>query len=106
VSPNKTDVLQFLDKSSAPPAKYVRATMAFSASDKPYLEEYMVGPLPASNATTIQPLKYPFNSNVPGKTIIPRYLISDLSGPLAQFWSEVEDITKKLWNTVSRLIHK
>ena len=64
----------------------------------------MVGPLPASNVTKLQPLTYPFNSDNPGKTRIPSLTLpgQNIAGFIASFGAEVEDITLELWNTVSR----
>lgn len=99
LAPNKTDVVPYLDSSKGEPDKYARATVVFGAEEL-YWEEYMVGPLPVTNATKVQPLTYPFNNKQPGRTKV-HPLLSASDG--AQFYSkvsdEVEDITKELWNT-------
>jgi primary-amine oxidase len=69
-----------------------------------YWQEYLVGPLPVTNSTSIVPLTYPFNNNQIGKTAVhPIYSSSD--GVLFQtrLSSELEDITKALWNSVIQL---
>lgn len=62
----------------------------------------MIGPLPATDSTKIEPLTYPFNSSPPGITKVhPVYSPIDGNAFLTKVSSEVEDITKELWNGVS-----
>lgn len=62
----------------------------------------MVGPLPATNITKLQPLTHPFNNQHPGKTIIPSLTLpgQNVQAAILQLGSDIEDITKELWNTV------
>ncbi|KAF2105655.1 copper amine oxidase [Lophiotrema nucula] len=100
LQPNKTDVSSFLGGFKEKPARHARATVAFGAPDIPYYQEYMIGPLSAANSSRVQPLTYPFNSNNPGKTNIAPLFIGQDAGPfVVKFSSEIEDITKYLWNT-------
>lgn len=66
----------------------------------------MVGPLPASNVTKLQPLTYPFNSDTPGKTRIPSLTLpgQDIAGFIAKFSNDTENITLALWNTVGLIL--
>ncbi|CAO2648787.1 Nn.00g097360.m01.CDS01 [Neocucurbitaria sp. VM-36] len=99
LQPNKTDVVPFLDSDTREPARYARATVSFGATDL-YWQEFIVGPLPATNSTKIEPLTYPFHNVHPGKTKAhPIYSANDASQFLSNFGSEVEDITKALWNS-------
>ena len=98
--PNKTDVVPFLDSGAKEPARYARATVV-SGTEELYWQEYMVGPLPATNLTTIQTLTYPFTNSQPGKTVVNAvYSATDGSQFIEKFGMEVEDITKQIWNTV------
>ena len=104
LNPNKTEVLPFLSgEFAAEPKRYARATVAFGIPDPPYYQEYMVGPLPATNVTKLQPLTYPFNNEEPGKTKVPPLTLpgQDVSSFILAFGADVEDITQELWNTVS-----
>ncbi|KAH7341181.1 copper amine oxidase [Pyrenochaeta sp. MPI-SDFR-AT-0127] len=97
--PNKTDVLPYLDQDAKEPARYARATVQFGHEDL-YWQEYIVGPLPATNITTVEPLTYPFHNAQPGKTKVNSvYSIEDVVQFQYIFSAEVEDITKELWNS-------
>ncbi|KAJ3540677.1 hypothetical protein NMY22_g4201 [Coprinellus aureogranulatus] len=61
VMPNKTDALAYFDGDGPPPARYARVAISFGAVDQPYYEDYVVGPLPISNATKVGPLTYYYN---------------------------------------------
>jgi primary-amine oxidase len=72
----------------------------FGAEDL-YWQEYIVGPLPATNSTMIEPLTYPFHNTQPGRTKVhPVYSNNDASQFQNMFGSQAADITKELWNTV------
>jgi primary-amine oxidase len=101
--PNKTSVVAYLDNNSTAPTRFARCTVAFGATNSTdsYWQEYLVGPLPATNSTSIRPLTFPFNNEQPGRTMVhPVYSSSD--GVLFQtkMSSDIEAITKELWNTV------
>ncbi|KAF2276554.1 amine oxidase catalytic domain-containing protein [Westerdykella ornata] len=102
LSPNKSDVLPWISgEYSAEPKRYARATVAYGIPDEPYFQEYMVGPLPATNVTKLQPLTYPFNSRNPGKTRIPSLILpgQDVASAVLKLGSDIADITRELWNT-------
>jgi primary-amine oxidase len=60
--PNKSDVMSYHDNGSPLPERFARVSVAQTADGNAYLVQYMVGPLPPSDATQIQPLTYPHNS--------------------------------------------
>jgi primary-amine oxidase len=60
--PNKTDAIAFLDNASSAPLRYARVTIKRNSVDQASVDEYMVGPLPISNHTSIQELNFPYNS--------------------------------------------
>ena len=101
LNPNKTDVLPYLDSDAKEPARYARATVAFGATDL-YWQEFLVGPLPVTNSTKIEPLTYPFHNEQPGITDVhPVYSPTDAVQFQTTFGLEIENITKELWNSVS-----
>jgi len=42
LTPNKTDVLPYLDGSGPAPKRYARVVISYGATEKPYWQEYMV----------------------------------------------------------------
>jgi hypothetical protein len=94
----------YLDSNATEPGRYARATIVFGGENL-YRQEYMVGPLPATNSTEVKPLTAPFNNQQLGKTFVhPVYSPEDGAQFQAKVGSDIEDITKKLWNTVSDFI--
>ncbi|KAL8685663.1 MAG: hypothetical protein Q9218_007622 [Villophora microphyllina] len=62
LQPNKSDAISYLDSTSQAPVRQARAILRFGATLEPYLQEYVVGPLPvAAGKTTVAPLDYIFN---------------------------------------------
>ncbi|KFA70945.1 hypothetical protein S40288_10237, partial [Stachybotrys chartarum IBT 40288] len=51
--PNKTDALAYLDDDGPLPARYARVGVFFGATEEPYIQAFVVGPLPVSEETTI-----------------------------------------------------
>jgi len=105
LQPNKSDVLPFLQEKAAAPARYARVGILFANVDEPYYQEYMVGPLPIKNSSTVQELKYPFNNQSPGKIQAPApYLLgSNFTSFVLELVDDVSDITTALWNIVRLL---
>jgi primary-amine oxidase len=104
LDPNKTDVIAFFDGVARAPPRYARATVAFGATNltDSFWQEYMVGPLPTTNLSKLQPLTYPFHNQQPGKTKVhPVYSRVDGSAFLTKVSEEIEDVTMELWNSVS-----
>ena len=106
LQPNKTETVPFLDGYSKAPARYARATVQSGATNSSdmFWQEYMVGPLPATNATTVQPLTFPFQNAQGGKTTIhPLYSANEATNFLVWFGTEHEDISQRLFNTASNI---
>jgi primary-amine oxidase len=61
--PNKTDALTYLDSDAALPTRYARVIINRGAAEVAGLDDYMVGPLPASQDTTITPMSWAYNSH-------------------------------------------
>ncbi|CAI4212343.1 unnamed protein product [Parascedosporium putredinis] len=102
---NKSSVLPYLEATDtcgtpAPP-KYARAIIFRGAIEEPDSQEFMIGPLPVSEATKIEKLDYIYNGGSGGS--IPfngRYFDSVRSAAteplLLSVMAEVADITEKL----------
>lgn len=56
--PNKTESLSYLDGNNTSPDRFAVASIMFNADVQPYLEDWIVGPLPISNASTAQPYSF------------------------------------------------
>lgn len=106
--PNKSLSVPFLDdKGQSAPARYARATIMFGATHSTdlYWQEFLVGPLPVSNSTRITPLTFPFNNEKTGKTKVhPIFSSTDATAFQTKLSSDIEDVTKTLWNSVGRLL--
>lgn len=100
LQPNKSDALPYLNGEGPKPVRYSKATIQFQATLEPYLQEFMIGPLPLSDKTTLQPLDYPFNKGVGRQRIY-----NADAGPymefLASISASVEDILITMLNGVS-----
>jgi primary-amine oxidase len=101
--PNKTEIVPYLDGNATIPGRYARATVMFGATNSTdsYWQEYAVGPLPVTNSSNLTPLTYPFNNQRPGQTRVhPIFSSSDGVLFLTKLSTDIEDITKELWNSV------
>ena len=56
--PNKTESLSYLDGNNTSPDRYAVASIMFNADVQPYLEDWIVGPLPISNASSAHPYSF------------------------------------------------
>ncbi|KAK6371693.1 hypothetical protein LTS17_008516 [Exophiala oligosperma] len=97
LQPNKSDALPYLNGEGPKPARYARATLQFQATMEPYIREYMVGPLPVSNETTIQTLDYPYNKGA-GYQRIYNADNDAYNQFLVNISASVEDILMKMFN--------
>lgn len=102
LQPNKSDVLPFLNGNSPEPGRYARASLLYKSSDGFFQQEYVVGPLPATNSTPIVPLAFPFNSKQPGRSRLPSlYGIDNPAEWIAALGDQIANVTKQIWNSVS-----
>ncbi|KAJ7479846.1 copper amine oxidase [Mycena latifolia] len=58
VQPNKTDALEYLDNGAPLPDRFAVARIAFGATEEPYVQDFIVGPLPISNTSTYASLDW------------------------------------------------
>lgn len=93
--PNKTDALAYLDGNGPAPVRNARVGIFHGASDEPYAQAYMVGPLPVSNETTIEPLEYLYNK---GDGRMPNVNADQIEGYgfYLSFLATLADITQDL----------
>ncbi|KAF5643096.1 peroxisomal amine oxidase copper-containing protein [Fusarium sp. NRRL 52700] len=98
LQPNKTGALAYLEGHGPAPVRYARATLQFNSKLQPYIQEYMVGPLPIQKGLTHhEELNYIFTSgrgrinvyNADGEAIAAFNL---------KIGTEIKDITKELLN--------
>ncbi|CAK5278719.1 unnamed protein product [Mycena citricolor] len=97
VAPNKTDALDYLDHSGPLPARYAVAKIMFGATEEPYLQDFIVGPLPISNTSTYESLDW---STTKGTSKIRNY---DADSSLKSEWlynvsTPLADILLDLFN--------
>lgn len=107
LQPNKSDALSYLDAGAQTPTRYAKTTLQFGATLEPYIQEYMVGPLPVTNGTATNgttsyaELNYIYNKGSGRQRV---YNADALA--LATFNVEVgagiADITQVLLNGVSK----
>lgn len=99
IQPNKTDALSYIDGNSTTPAKWAKAILDVRATDEPYFQELMIGPVPVNNATTSTPLTYSLTKKDDGKV---RNLGADDDALYADWLypisATISDITLDLWN--------
>lgn len=62
LQPNKSQSLLYLFEEQPRPERWVKVLLAHNTDDIPQLSYYVVGPLPVSEETKVEPLKYPFTS--------------------------------------------
>lgn len=104
VSPNKSDALAYLDGNSAAPLKFAKVLLDIRATDEPYYQDIIVGPIPLDNATaTWTPLTYPLTRKTEGKV---RNLDADGDDALYNDWiypitRSIADITLDLWGATA-----
>jgi primary-amine oxidase len=93
--PNKSDALNYFDNEEQRPARYARVSTVQYDPDAAKIVDYMVGPLPVSSATTMEPLFWPYNS---GRnwvtTLLPNPLL--LFSLIGSIGEEMQDITRDL----------
>ncbi|KAK2746498.1 hypothetical protein FQN57_003124 [Myotisia sp. PD_48] len=97
LQPNKSDALPYLNGHGHAPKRYAKAAIQFQATEEPYIQDWMVGPLPISEKTKLQPLNYIHNSG-DGKQ---RVYHTDPQAEAAfymQIGVSIADITIGLWN--------
>lgn len=100
---NKSDVLPYIDGDGPVPAKFARVVIFEGGKDVPVSQEYVVGPLPVSEATEISKLDYIFNGGQGGSVPFnARYFDSKRSAAseplLASVMANISDITVALFD--------
>ncbi|EFY87548.1 membrane copper amine oxidase, putative [Metarhizium acridum CQMa 102] len=99
LAPNKSDTLPFLNnKTTTPPPRCARATLMFGATPNPYLQDYIIGPLPVANNTQVRPLQFLYNNAGKGKVAVDFADRSAVDHYVNDVGMSVADITKHLWD--------
>ena len=98
---NKSDALAYIDGSAAKPHRYARVIVVEGSKKIPVAQEYMVGPLPVSDRTTIDTLDYLYNggagASIPWNTRnIDAVWVEALVPLLASIMPNITDITQAL----------
>lgn len=62
LKPNKTDAVPYLYGDGPEPQRWAKAAVSQTIDSEPYMVYYMVGPLPITSSSSVQPLVYVFNS--------------------------------------------
>ena len=100
LQPNKTDALAYLEEDGPEPPRYARATLQFNSKEQPYIQEYMVGPLPINNKTSrYEELNYMFTSGR-GRTNVYNADGEAIALFNLDIGTKIKDITKSLLNGV------
>ncbi|KAK7427647.1 hypothetical protein QQZ08_005922 [Neonectria magnoliae] len=98
LQPNKTDALTYLDDDGSAPTRYARATLQFNSKLQPYIQEYMVGPLPIKHGSSrYEELNYIFTSGR-GRTNVYNADGEAIAAFNLEVGTQIKDITKKLLN--------
>lgn len=101
LQPNKSDALAYLDGNAASPTRWAKVVLDIRATEEPYYQDIMVGPIPIDNATVSwAPLTYPLTKKNDGKV---RNIRADSSDAVYWQWlypisASIADITMDLWN--------
>ena len=95
--------MTYIDSTEAAPPKYARVVIFEGGKEEPVSQEYMVGPLPVSDKTTIATYDYVFNGGSGGTVPFnARYYDGKRSAGyeplLKSLMTEIADITKALFN--------
>ncbi|WVQ80316.1 hypothetical protein IAT38_002421 [Cryptococcus sp. DSM 104549] len=95
VAPSKAEALAYLDGDGAKPEKYAHAVIHHGTSEE--IVDYLIGPLPISESTTMRPLReiyhspdIPYNAHgfLPNSTTM-GHLVGSTFGPLADITSDL-----------------
>ncbi|KAM0548794.1 hypothetical protein ACHAPJ_009791 [Fusarium lateritium] len=98
LQPNKTDALAYLEGNSSAPARYARATLQFNSQLQPYIQEYMVGPLPIQKGVTkCEELNYMFTSGR-GRIKVYNADTDAIAAFNLKVGTDIKNITKQLLN--------
>jgi primary-amine oxidase len=92
--------LAYLDDDGPLPPRYARVGVFFGATEEPYIQAFVAGPLPVSEETTIAPLDYIYTK---GSGRVPNYdadylAAYDYKNSVA---ASIADITQDLLGVVS-----
>ncbi|KAM0297109.1 hypothetical protein ACHAPM_009978 [Fusarium culmorum] len=96
--PNKSDTLPFLSDKAGSPTRYALAAVMFGVPENAYLQEFKVGPLPITNASSVTPFTFANTKKGDGKISVVNPDAEDYGNFNLKIMKEAEDVTKRLWN--------
>lgn len=109
LQPNKSDAVAYLDSGAPAPTRYAKTTLQFGATLEPYIQEYMVGPLPVNNGTgangttSYAELNYIYNKGIGRQRVYNADSLA-LAAFNVQVGAGIADITQALLNGVRNIL--
>ncbi|WVQ79580.1 hypothetical protein IAT38_001680 [Cryptococcus sp. DSM 104549] len=95
LAPNKSDALAYIDGNGTKPERWAIASLLFAATEEPYVQDLVVGPLPASDETVYYP--YTFGTHTEDAKIRV-YDMDDKSDFLSDIAMSMSDIISDILN--------
>ncbi|WWC71351.1 uncharacterized protein I206_105306 [Kwoniella pini CBS 10737] len=95
LAPNKTDALSYMDGEGEKPDRWAIASMLFGATEEPYAQDWVVGPIPITNNSVYYP--YTFGTHAPDAKIRV-YDIDDHYSLFTDTALEMKDVINDLLN--------
>ena len=100
-APNKTDAVSYFAGTADIPQRWAIASISFGATEQPYIQEWVVGPLPLDD----QAIYYPDTFGTHGEEAKIRiYDMDDSSGFVYEKAMEMDDILRDLLESESILV--
>jgi len=98
--PNKTDALSYFDKGGNIPKRWAKASISFGATEEPYVQEFVVGPLPINGDSMF----FPDTFGTHGEDAKIRiYDMDDSTGFVHDKVMEMDDVVRDLLESQSCL---
>jgi primary-amine oxidase len=96
--PNKTEALSYFDNGGDIPKRWAKASISFGATEEPYVQEFVVGPLPITGGSMF----FPDTFGTHGEDAKIRiYDMDDSTGFVHDKVMEMDDIVRDLLESES-----
>jgi primary-amine oxidase len=99
-TPNKTDAVSYFAGSADIPKRWAIASISFGATEEPYIQEWVVGPLPLNDQAIFYPDTFGTHTD---EAKIRIYDMDDSSGFVYEKAMEMDDILRDLLKSKSKL---
>ena len=96
--PNKTDALDYFDIGGEIPKRWAKASISFGATEEPYVQEFVVGPLPITGESMYFPDAFGTRAE---DAKIRIYDMDDSTGFVLDRIMEMDDIIRDLLKSES-----